>query len=89
MFPIRDHNPSSRTPFVTYVLIVANIVVFLGYVSLFDQPHALNAFFADWALIPARLSAGDGHETLISTMFMHGGWLHLAGNMLFLWICRP
>lgn len=86
MFPIRDHNPSDRTPFVTYALIVTNVAVFLSYVGLFNQPAALNAFFADWSLIPARISAGQGYETLITTMFMHGGWMHLAGNMLFLWI---
>lgn len=86
MFPIRDHNPSDRTPFVTYALIAVNVAVFLSYVGLFDSPRALNAFFADWSLIPARISAGQGYETLISTMFMHGGWMHLAGNMLFLWI---
>lgn len=86
MFPIRDHNPSHRTPYVTYALIVVNIAVFLSYVALFNEPRALNAFFAEWALLPARISAGEGYETLISTMFMHGGWMHLAGNMLFLWI---
>ncbi|MAY47487.1 MAG: rhomboid family intramembrane serine protease, partial [Rhodobacteraceae bacterium] len=53
MFPIRDHNPSGRTPYVTYGLIVANIVIFISYWSLFGHPRALNAFFYDWALIPA------------------------------------
>ncbi len=86
MFPIRDHNPSQTRPFVTYALIVANVVVFLSYADLFSEPRALNAFFANWSLIPARVSAGDGYETLLSTMFLHGGFMHLAGNMLFLWI---
>ncbi|MBA85700.1 rhomboid family intramembrane serine protease [Thalassobius sp. S69A] len=86
MFPIRDHNPSDRTPFVTYALIAVNVAVFLSYVELFDDPRALNAFFFDWSLIPARVAQGAGYETLFTTMFMHGGWMHLAGNMLFLWI---
>ncbi|SEQ36802.1 rhomboid family intramembrane serine protease [Thalassovita taeanensis] len=86
MFPIRDHNPSQQTPYVTYGLIVVNVLVFLSYWSLFSDERALNAFFLDWALLPARISQGDGYITLLTTMFMHGGLLHLAGNMLFLWI---
>jgi len=86
MFPIRDHNPSGRTPYVTYLLLVANIAIFLSYVGLFQDPRALNALFFDYAAIPARITSGDGFATLMSSMFLHGGWLHLAGNMLFLWI---
>lgn len=84
MFPIRDHNPSERTPFVTYALIVLNVVIFLSYLGL--DTRGLNAFYMQWAMIPARLMAGDGAETLITSMFLHGGWMHLGGNMLFLWI---
>lgn len=86
MFPIRDHNPSGRTPFVTYALIAANVVVFLSYWALFQQPRALNAFFFDYALIPALVSQGQGLEGFVTSMFLHGGVLHLAGNMLFLYI---
>ncbi|WP_299146529.1 rhomboid family intramembrane serine protease [uncultured Tateyamaria sp.] len=86
MFPIRDHNPSGRTPYVTYLLLAANIAIFLSYVGLFQDPHALNALFFEYAAIPARITSGDGFSTLFSSMFLHGGWLHLAGNMLFLWI---
>lgn len=86
MFPIRDHNPSGRTPYVTYALIVANILIFISYWSLFQQPRALNAFFADWALIPALISQGNGYPGLVTSMFLHGGLAHLAGNMLFLFI---
>jgi len=86
MFPIRDHNPSGRIPYVTYMLMAANIGIFLSYVSLFNDPRALNAFFFDYAAIPARITTGDGPGTLISSMFLHAGWMHLAGNMLFLWI---
>ncbi|WP_299598119.1 rhomboid family intramembrane serine protease [uncultured Tateyamaria sp.] len=86
MFPIRDHNPSGRTPYVTYALMAINVVVFLSYVSLFADERALNRFFFDYAAIPARILSGDGFSTLLTSMFLHGGWLHLAGNMLFLYI---
>ena len=86
MFPIRDHNPSGRTPYVTYALMGINVLVFLSYVSLFSDDRALNRFFFDYAAIPARILSGDGFATLVTSMFLHGGWLHLAGNMLFLYI---
>lgn len=82
MFPIRDHNPSNGTPFVTWGLIAANVLIFLGYVNLFDNPYALDRFFGAFALTPA---VGDP-LTYLSSIFLHGGWMHLAGNMLFLWI---
>lgn len=87
MFPIRDHNPSNRTPFVTWALIAINVVVFLSYFpSLSASDRQLMAFFDTWALVPAEvLSGGDGY-TLVTSMFLHGGWMHLIGNMLFLWI---
>ncbi|WP_425038028.1 rhomboid family intramembrane serine protease [Primorskyibacter sp. S187A] len=86
MFPIRDHNPSGRIPYVTYALIGINVVVFLSYVGLFQNDRALVAFFFDYAFIPARFSEGEGILGLFTSMFLHGGWAHLLGNMLFLWI---
>jgi len=86
MFPIRDHNPSGRTPYVTYALIAINVVVFLGYWGLFSDARALNAFFMDWALIPALVTDGGSPMRLLTSMFLHGGLMHLGGNMLFLWI---
>lgn len=86
MFPIRDHNPSGRVPYVTYALIAANVLVFLSYWNLFATPRALNAFFFDWALIPAYVSAGGGWSGFVTSMFLHGGLMHLAGNMLFLFV---
>lgn len=82
MFPIRDHNPSTRTPYVTYALIILNVGIFFSYVGLFSNERALFAFYARWALVP-----GTGELTgYLTSMFLHGGWMHLAGNMLFLWI---
>ena len=86
MFPIRDHNPSGRTPYVTYVLMFANIGIFLSYFTLLNDPASEYNFYNTWALVPVRLSNGDEYSALITSMFLHGGWLHLAGNMLFLWI---
>jgi len=86
MLPIRDHNPSGATPFVTYALIGLNLEVFSSYVDLFGNAPALAGFFDRWALIPARMSNGQDLYSLISSMFLHGGWMHLLGNMLFLYI---
>jgi membrane associated rhomboid family serine protease len=85
VFPIRDHNPSGRAPYVTFVLIAINAVVFLGVnTTLGDWP--LGRFFLTWGIVPVRISAGQGYETLITHMFVHAGWMHILGNMLFLWI---
>ena len=86
MFPIRDHNPSGRVPYVTYMLMALNIGIFLSYVPILGDEPRLIRFYADWALIPALVSAGDAYGGLFSSMFLHAGWMHIAGNMLFLWI---
>ncbi|MEM9754945.1 MAG: rhomboid family intramembrane serine protease [Pseudomonadota bacterium] len=87
MFPIRDHNASMRVPFVTWALIAANVVIFLLYFpQLSARPAALFEFYDTWALRPMDVSNGEDLHTLVTSMFLHGGWLHLAGNMLFLWI---
>jgi len=86
MFPIRDHNPSGRTPFVTYALIAVNIAVFLGYWLTMPDDYALARFFQTWGLVPGAVVQGHAVETVVTSMFLHGGWMHLAGNMLFLWI---
>lgn len=86
MFPLRDHNPSTRTPWLTWALIAANIAVFLLTLPEFQTEQRLYLFFLDWGLVPARIMAGEGWETFLSSMFLHGGWLHLLGNMLFLFI---
>lgn len=93
MFPIGDENPTRTTPYITYLLISLNILVFLYEASLPSQ--VLLQFFSHVAVVPAELTAsfrgipgarGELPElsTLITSQFLHGGWLHLAGNMLFL-----
>ncbi|GFE63427.1 rhomboid family intramembrane serine protease [Litoreibacter roseus] len=86
MFPIRDHNPSEKTPWVTYALILVNVVVFISYWPLFDDPREINMFFDQWAMRPVEVSNGEEYYTLVTSMFLHGGIMHLLGNMLFLWI---
>ncbi len=86
MFPFRDHNPSRRTPVVTYMLLATNIIVFAGYMALLTEPFALTAFFNEFGMVPLRITSGEGHHTLITSMFLHAGFMHIAGNMLFLWI---
>ena len=86
LFPIRDHNPSGRVPYVTYLLLAVNVLVFLSYAGVMQNERLINGIFYTWAMIPARISAGDGAYTLVTSMFMHGGLLHLIGNMLFLYI---
>ena len=83
MFPIRDHNPSERTPYVTWALITVNVAVFLIYYpALFQDERALGFFFFEWGLVPADASPAS----FVTSMFLHGGPMHLIGNMLFLWV---
>lgn len=86
LIPIRDHNPSSQRPYVTYALLAANVVIFALYFPLFSDDYALMRFFQQWGMLPARLTYGEGYATLISHQFLHGDLLHLGANMLFLWI---
>ncbi|MFC3179373.1 rhomboid family intramembrane serine protease [Cypionkella sinensis] len=86
MFPIRDHNPSGRAPYVTYALLVANIAIFVFYWLSLQSDYALAVFYYTWGLVPAQFMQGQGYGGLLTHMFLHGGWMHLAGNMLFLWI---
>ena len=86
MLPIRDHNPSLRTPYVTYALIAINIAVYLYGLAFLTTDMAIKRFYFDYGMIPARLSIGENYAALITSQFMHAGFMHLAGNMLFLWI---
>lgn len=86
MLPIRDHNPSRRLPFVTWALIAVNVVIYLQSLQYEASPRALQAFYIDYALIPRLVTEGYGLSGFFTSMFLHGGLLHLAGNMLFLFI---
>ena len=83
MFPVGDDDRSINTvPFVTYGLIALNILVFLTELNGGDE------FIREWAFVPSRFSEDPGGNlpTVFTAMFMHGGWMHLFGNMLYLWI---
>lgn len=91
MIPLRDDTPSSSRPITTYLFIAICTIVFLYMLTLGSEP-AQEAFVLAWGATPAQITgrvAGapvHAYETIISSMFMHGGWLHLIGNMLYLWI---
>ncbi len=83
MFPIRDHNPSLTTPYVTRTLVFANIVIFLLTES---WAGGMVGLWVEWALYPIAIMQGSYLWGLITHMFLHAGIMHIAGNMLFLWI---
>jgi len=92
MLPIRDDIPSSRFPAVTVAIIVVNVLVFLRELQLGPQ---LEDMLVSFAIIPARYTQPEVAQlftvpqqvfALFSSMFLHGGWLHLLGNMWTLWI---
>ncbi len=83
LFPIGDDNSANKTPaLVTYGLIVLNVIFF------FIEMSGGDPFIERWSVVPRRLIANPGGDflTVFTSMFMHGGWMHLLGNMLYLWI---
>jgi membrane associated rhomboid family serine protease len=83
MLPIRDYNPSRRRALLTWGLILINFGV---YFYLAQNPVMDENAIAKYAVIPADITAGRHLGTLITSMFLHANLLHVAGNMLFLWI---
>jgi membrane associated rhomboid family serine protease len=97
VIPLRDANPTRRRPVLTIVLIAACVAVFLWELSVEANggAAALERLFREWGLVPRDLtraiggsSSGSGQEvaTLVTSLFLHGGWIHLIGNTLYLWI---
>ena len=94
MIPLRDQNPTKKTPIVNRLLIVANILVWIYVLTLIRQPGAAAAFYDqysfDWTDFVSQISRGHvalgTFVPLFSHMFVHGGWLHVIGNMVYLWI---
>ncbi|HEX8026548.1 MAG TPA: rhomboid family intramembrane serine protease, partial [Candidatus Limnocylindrales bacterium] len=96
MIPLHDRNPTRKFPIVTVGLIVTCFVVF-GLellISMGGGDQALEGFFGQWGAVPAKITAaiqaGDWLSpsllAIFTSMFLHGGWLHIIGNMLYLWI---
>ena len=93
MFPIRDDVPSRTFPAVTVGLIVINVLIFFFELALGSR--GLRAFVASYGMVPGYVtafarggdvSAGQAFFPFFSSMFLHGGWIHLIGNMWYLWI---
>lgn len=80
MFPLRDSIPSQSTPVVTGTLIGINVIIFLYQLSL--TPEELHHFVMRYGVVPVRFQWID----VFTSMFLHGGWMHLIGNMWFLWV---
>jgi membrane associated rhomboid family serine protease len=89
VIPLRDENPSSRPPVVTRTLIAVNVALFLYELAI---GPGLRDFMMSWGLVPARITGAlSGGESviqagtpLLTSMFLHGGWMHLIGNMWYL-----
>ena len=80
MFPLKDTQPSYSRPVVTITLIAINVMVFLFEASL--EPYSRNALIEYYGLVPDQVRL----SSILTSMFLHGGWLHVLGNMWFLWI---
>ena len=96
MFPIRDDQPSFSTPFVNYFIIGLNAIVFLFEQSVeFENPRAFVALMYEFGVVPRHVTHALGGEQfslaaaflpMLTSMFLHAGWMHVIGNMWFLWI---
>ena len=82
MIPLKDDNPRVMPPLFNYALVLANVAIFFYQISRPDP----EAFAMEYGAIPANIMHGTNVSGLITAMFLHGGWLHLLGNMLYLWI---
>src|SRR5580698_4601368 len=83
MIPLRSTERVFSTTVVTMVLIAINTLIFIYQATL--NPAELNNFVTQWGIVPDQMR-GMGLLTLFTSMFLHGGWMHLIGNMLFLWV---
>ena len=94
MIPLKDDNPTSGRPIVTYALIISCVLIFL--IQLGSESYKTGQLFYSYGLIPSvlmghnqlpmNLYAVPGYVTIFTSMFMHGGFMHLIGNMLYMWI---
>lgn len=102
MIPLKDYNPTRHFPVITVILIAVNVLAFIqdrltGHYEpimvetargMMQVNHFIGGLTADFALVPARLGAEPGNSwfQVFTSMFLHGNWLHIGSNMLFLWI---
>src|SRR3954465_11721639 len=95
VLPLHDDNPTTTRPYVTVGLMIANLLVFVWQHLLLAPEAAERAVYALGVIpavlmgrevLPAELALLPASATILTSMFLHGGFLHLAGNMLYLWI---
>ncbi len=97
MFPLKDDQPRYSTPYVNGFLIGINILIYsFQFLQLLQDPRGADAFMREYAEVPAHLAAflGGSHRYTLqqvvlpffTSMFLHGGWMHVLGNMWFLWL---
>jgi membrane associated rhomboid family serine protease len=84
VIPLRDVNPTQRRPYVVYTIIAVNVAVWLYEFML--GPDGMQQFVVDWGVVPKELLSGQQLLEPLTSMFMHGGWMHIIGNMWFLWV---
>lgn len=85
LFPIGDDQVrGGHYPLISYIFIALNVIVFFFEVNM--PPAQLETFIFEYGSIPAETTRGQDLYTLLTSMFLHGGWMHLIGNMLFLWV---
>lgn len=82
MFPLKDENPTRRRPILTYALIIINFAIFIGTLLAGTFEQSIEEF----GMRPAKVLAGKQLYTLFTSMFLHGGFLHIVSNMWYLWI---
>jgi len=96
MIPLKNLRPRTHFPAVTLALIVINFIVFFYQLTL--DPRALQSFIMTYSMVPARAQLALAHSQytlaqgffpLFTSMFLHAGWLHIIGNMWFLWLFGP
>jgi membrane associated rhomboid family serine protease len=84
MIPLSDASRRPvNFPIMTVLIVAANAVMFFFELTLGDT------FINQWSLVPANIMAGQGYITILTAMFMHAGWMHILGNMLFFWVFGP
>src|SRR5215467_4935106 len=89
MIPLEDENPTRHFPYVNYGLIIVNVVVFIYTLlngSVYSQTCEPGNTICNYGLVPAQIASGTNLLTLITSMFLHGGFLHIGGNLLYLYI---
>lgn len=84
MFPLYDTIPSSKRAYVNYVIIFANTLVFLYELTFFSSETMLDNFFYTYGFVPSKMFSSFPFLAIFTHMFIHGGWLHIIGNMWFL-----